>query len=165
MSERLEKYIDSLSRMINIPTVSDAAFPNEEEFAKFRVLLRELFPNMFASFIYEEFGGAILLSHIVDGDDEPVLFMSHHDVVSENGKWAHEPFNAVVEDEKLYGRGTLDTKGNLWAILTAAEELLISLNLSDYTYVRYIKDTWIYHLLTFIFTCAILILGLAVGYN
>ncbi len=43
--------------------------------------------------------------------------------------------------------------------------LLISLNLSDYTYVRYIKDTWIYHLLTFILTCAILIFGLAVGYN
>ena len=43
--------------------------------------------------------------------------------------------------------------------------LLISLNLSDYTYLRYIKDTWIYHLLTFIFTCAILVFGLAVGYN
>lgn len=42
--------------------------------------------------------------------------------------------------------------------------LLISLNLSDYTYVKYIKDTWIYHLLTFLCTCGILILGLAVGY-
>ncbi|MCQ2429743.1 MAG: hypothetical protein MJ192_05390 [Clostridia bacterium] len=43
--------------------------------------------------------------------------------------------------------------------------LLISLNLSDYTYVKYIKDTWIYHLLTFLCTCGILILGLAVGYR
>ncbi|MBQ0101570.1 MAG: AbgT family transporter [Firmicutes bacterium] len=43
--------------------------------------------------------------------------------------------------------------------------LLISLNLSDYTYVRYIKDTWIYHLLTFAVTCGILLLGLAVGYR
>lgn len=43
--------------------------------------------------------------------------------------------------------------------------LLISLNLSDYTYIRYIKDTWIYHLLTFLLTCGILLLGLAVGYH
>lgn len=43
--------------------------------------------------------------------------------------------------------------------------LLISLNLSDYTYVRYIKDTWIYHLISFVITCGILLLGLAVGYH
>lgn len=43
--------------------------------------------------------------------------------------------------------------------------LLISLNLSDYTYVRYIKDTWIYHLLTFLLTCGVLLFGLAVGYR
>ena len=43
--------------------------------------------------------------------------------------------------------------------------LLISLNLSDYTYVKYIKDTWIYHLLTFLCTCGILVFGLAVGYR
>ncbi len=123
MSERLDKYIRSLSQMINIPTVSDAADPNEEAFSNFRKLLRESFPNVFGTFVYEEIGGAILLSHIVEGT-EPVLFMSHHDVVSENGKWLHEPFDAAVDDGKLYGRGTLDTKGNLWAILTAAEELI-----------------------------------------
>lgn len=43
--------------------------------------------------------------------------------------------------------------------------LLISLNLSDYTYVRYMKDTWVYHLLTFLLTGGILLLGLAVGYR
>ena len=43
--------------------------------------------------------------------------------------------------------------------------LIISLNLSDYTYVRYMKDTWLYHLLTFALTCGILLLGLVVGYG
>ena len=43
--------------------------------------------------------------------------------------------------------------------------LLISLNLSDYTYIKYIKDTWFYHLLTFIITCGILLFGLAIGYR
>lgn len=43
--------------------------------------------------------------------------------------------------------------------------LLISLNLSDYTYVRYMKNTWIYHVLTFIITAAILLLGVAINYH
>ena len=43
--------------------------------------------------------------------------------------------------------------------------LLIALNLSDYTYLRYMKDTWVYHLLTFLITCGILLFGLAIGYH
>ncbi|MCQ2429744.1 MAG: M20/M25/M40 family metallo-hydrolase [Clostridia bacterium] len=124
MDERLEKYIADLSRLIDVPTISDAAAPDEEAFAQFRALLPELFPHVFAAFRYEEFHGSILLSRIADGDAEPVLFMSHHDVVSENGRWEKQPFRASVEDGKLYGRGTLDTKGNLWAILESVEELL-----------------------------------------
>lgn len=124
MNERLEKYVNDLSLLINIPTVSDAPVPDKEAFAAFRRQLRELFPNVFRALTYEEFNGAILLSLDKEGGADPVLFMSHHDVVSENGTWTHEPFRATVEDGKLYGRGTLDTKGNLWAILTAIEELL-----------------------------------------
>lgn len=129
MDERLENYIRALSEMVNVPTVSDAAAPNgappsDEAFARFRALLGELFPRVFAAFRCEVFHGALLLSREAEGGADPVLFMSHHDVVSENGPWTHEPFRATVEDGKLYGRGTLDTKGNLWAILTALEELL-----------------------------------------
>lgn len=124
MDERLEKYLHDLSLLIDVPTVSDVAVPNEEAFAAFRRLLKELFPRVFEAFTYEEFNGSVLLSHVVESGAEPVLFMSHHDVVSENGTWVHEPFRAAVEDGKLYGRGTLDTKGNLWAILNSIEELL-----------------------------------------
>lgn len=126
MDERLEKYVDSLSLLINIPTVSDVASPSSEAFEDFRRQLQESFPSLFGAFRYEIIGGAILLSYTpVDGSGaDPVLFMSHHDVVSENGVWKHDPFHAVVDDGKLFGRGTLDTKGNLWAILTAIEELL-----------------------------------------
>ena len=122
--ERLIKYIDGLSRMINVPTISDTAAPNGEAFAEFHRLIREMFPRVFDTFEYEEFHGSILLSHIVKCDADPVLFMSHHDVVPENGDWTHKPFCATVDGGKLYGRGTLDTKGDLWAILTSLEELL-----------------------------------------
>lgn len=124
MDERLEKYVADLSRLIDVPTVSDAAVRDEGAFARFRALLPEIFPRVFASFRCELFHGSILLSHIVEGGAEPVLFMSHHDVVPENGQWDKQAFCASVEDGRIYGRGTLDTKGNLWAILEAVEELL-----------------------------------------
>ena len=50
--------------------------------------------------------------------------MSHHDVVEAPGEWKYPPFSGEIADGKIWGRGTLDTKGNLWAILQAAEELL-----------------------------------------
>ena len=124
MDHRLEKYITDLSRLIDVPTISDTAAPDGEAFARFRALLPEIFPRVFSSFRCELFHGSILLSHIAEGGAEPVLFMSHHDVVPENGQWETKPFRASVADGKLYGRGTLDTKGNLWAILEAVEELL-----------------------------------------
>ena len=43
--------------------------------------------------------------------------------------------------------------------------LLISLKLSNYTYTNYIKRTWVYHLITIAITAAILMLGLAIGYE
>lgn len=124
MEKRLENYIESLSKMINIPTVSEKGSFNKPVFDEFHNLLKKLFPNVFKNFKYEEFDGSFLLSYLVKNDLEPILLMSHHDVVSPNREWEHEPFNATIDNEKLYGRGTLDTKGNLWAILTSIEELL-----------------------------------------
>ena len=124
MEKRLENYIESLSKLINIPTLSNGSNYDKEVFDKFHQELKNIFPNLFKTFKYEEFDGSILLSYVTESDKEPVLLMSHHDVVSSNGEWEHEAFNAVVDNEKLYGRGTLDTKGNLWAILTSIEELL-----------------------------------------
>lgn len=43
--------------------------------------------------------------------------------------------------------------------------LLISLKLSNYNYPKYIKDTWVYHLLCLVITSAILLFGLAIQYN
>ena len=124
MNTKTKAYVESLSRMINIPTVSNGKDYDKKAFEEFHSLLKELFPNIFKQFKYEEFDGSILLSYIVNNELEPILLMSHHDVVSCEDNWEHEPFNATVDNGKLYGRGTLDTKGNLWAILTSIEELL-----------------------------------------
>ena len=45
--------------------------------------------------------------------------MSHHDVVAATGEWSHAKFGEI-EDGKLWGRGTVDTKTPLFAEMTAA---------------------------------------------
>ena len=52
------------------------------------------------------------------------MLMNHHDVVEAPGNWTYPPFSGTISDGKLWGRGTLDTKCGLWAMLQAAEELV-----------------------------------------
>lgn len=60
---------------------------------------------------------------------KPILLLAHKDVVSvdpeQKSKWKHPPFGGVIEKDTLYGRGSLDDKFSLFAILEAAELLLM----------------------------------------
>ncbi|WP_375458621.1 succinyl-diaminopimelate desuccinylase [uncultured Enterovirga sp.] len=57
------------------------------------------------------------------GSGSPCLvFAGHTDVVppGDAAAWRHDPFGAVVEDGWLYGRGAVDMKGGVAAMLAAA---------------------------------------------
>ncbi|HEX6291640.1 MAG TPA: M20/M25/M40 family metallo-hydrolase [Herpetosiphonaceae bacterium] len=46
-----------------------------------------------------------------DGSEQPLLLMSHTDVVAvEPDKWTHDPFAADIDDGFIYARGALDMK-------------------------------------------------------
>jgi succinyl-diaminopimelate desuccinylase len=55
-----------------------------------------------------------------------VHFNSHIDVVEPGHGWTVPPFDAVVKDGKVYGRGTCDMKGGLAASIIAVEALIDS---------------------------------------
>lgn len=123
--KRTEKYVSILSEMIKCETISDYEHIDEAKFQKFHELLKDLFPELFAVCEVENFGGSLLIKWTGKCSDKmPVLFMNHHDVVEANGDWKHEPFGAEISDGKLWGRGTLDTKGGLFGMLQAANELI-----------------------------------------
>ncbi len=53
-----------------------------------------------------------------NGTKRPVMLMAHMDVVGvERDKWSCDPFEGVVRDGYLYGRGAIDDKGMLAANL------------------------------------------------
>ena len=51
--------------------------------------------------------------------------MAHYDVVpADEEKWEVPPFAGVIQDGRLWGRGTLDTKATVNGILSAANYLI-----------------------------------------
>lgn len=125
-TQRTREYAEALQRMIRIETVSDPDNGSpQENFEAFRGLLRELFPHAYSACAVREFDGSLLLKWPGrDREALPVLFMNHQDVVPAGADgWQHAPFSGEVADGMLWGRGTLDDKGGLWAMLQAADEL------------------------------------------
>lgn len=65
---------------------------------------------------------ASLVARLRGRDERPGLILSGHlDVVPEGGRaWTHPPFAAVHESGFLYGRGAVDMKGPIAAVVEAA---------------------------------------------
>ena len=55
-----------------------------------------------------------------------VHFNGHIDVVAPGEGWTRPPFEARIEDGRVYGRGSCDMKGGLAAAIVAAEALIDS---------------------------------------
>ncbi|PPF42340.1 hypothetical protein C5B85_16355 [Pseudoclavibacter sp. AY1F1] len=128
---------ERLSRMVRVTTVSaDFDVSGPAPFQEFLALIDELYPLVQERLEREsvtEFGvlyrwpGAPR-PHSPNSDEAagPVVLMAHFDVVPafEGEGWTHPPFDGVIADGSVWGRGTLDDKGALCVILEAAESLL-----------------------------------------
>jgi acetylornithine deacetylase/succinyl-diaminopimelate desuccinylase-like protein len=58
------------------------------------------------------------------GKGKPVLYLCHLDVVAANPEdWTRDPFHLTEDDGWLYGRGTIDMKGQDAAVLAALLDL------------------------------------------
>ena len=112
--------------LIRCETVSSPDSAGEEKFHSFRLMLPALFPALFGSGEYREFSNGFTLRWPGRNPEaKPVLFLNHHDVVEAAGEWRHPPFSGEIAEGSLWGRGTLDDKGGLWAMLQAADELAV----------------------------------------
>lgn len=125
MDSRTLKYAQTLAELIRMDTTSYEIQPDKTVFYQFQKLLKEKFPHIFAVVEQEDFEGSFLLKWKGKGNGEkaPILLMNHQDVVMATGDWRFPPFSAEIAEEKLWGRGTLDDKGGVWAMLQAADEL------------------------------------------
>ena len=123
-----EKIVSDMVDMIRCKTISDRDEEkvDREEFAKFEKLLKERFPNIHQSCTFEKIGKTGLLYQLKGkASDKPSVCMAHYDVVPvEEEGWDKPAFEGVIEENCIWGRGTLDTKGTLCGVVEALEMLL-----------------------------------------
>ena len=123
-----EKAVNSLKELVKCKTISyfDSSLEDDAEFKKLIEKLPVLYPNVFKNAGFTQFDDRGILFHIKGKNNaSPSVFMSHYDVVPvlEDG-WKKPPFEGIIEDGVLWGRGTLDTKVTMNAALFAADHLL-----------------------------------------
>ena len=125
---------DDLSQLVRIATVTPPAGPLDEAtaaiFDQFRTALEDLYPSVFAVADVDVVGRAGLLLRLSGANVErPVVLMAHQDVVPAPDDWRaegweHPPFDGVIADGRVHGRGTLDDKGAMVVMFQALEDLV-----------------------------------------
>ncbi len=120
-----------LAEAIRFRTISNFAEPEQDAAALegLRAHIEVSFPAFHAAATREIVGGHSLL-YAWQGTDptiQPIALLAHQDVVpvapNTEQDWQQPPFDGVIADGFIWGRGSWDDKGNLYAILEAAEQM------------------------------------------
>ncbi len=122
-----DEVLELTSALVAIPTVNTGAMPTGNETAACEFIADWLANIGIPSETLESAPGrGNLLARLNGTSGEPgLMFMSHTDVVpvEEESKWTSPPFEPVVRNGRLYGRGTADMKGQLACQLVALRVL------------------------------------------
>ena len=104
-----EHAVDNLARLVRCKTISriDHVGEDDEEFDKLVNMLPELYPAVYEKCTLTRFPDrALLYKWEGKKHDSPSVFMAHYDVVPVNEEgWKKPPFDGILEDGVLWGRG------------------------------------------------------------
>jgi len=128
-------YAERPSETVRFKTVSSLVTTDNSQFEAFNKFLFSSYPKaMSVPKLVHQSEHSLLLS--MEGKDSslaPVLMISHSDVVPaqvksfsplpnfSNEQWKHPPFSGEVDESFIWGRGTLDNKSAILAIMEAIE--------------------------------------------
>ena len=120
--------VQALAELVKCRTVSynDHSLEDDAEFDKLISLLPGLYPRVFdVCSVTQLPDRALLLRWPGKKDGDPAVLMAHYDVVPVNEEnWEKPPFEAILENGILWGRGTLDTKVTFNGIFSGANHLI-----------------------------------------
>lgn len=126
INEMKTAIIESISNLVSFPSISVETNDEKMPFGKacndaliyFLDLANKLgfkTKNVDGYCGYAEFGT----------DSEMIGIVGHLDVVPANADdWSHSPFSATIENNRIYGRGTIDDKGPVIASLYAMKSVM-----------------------------------------
>lgn len=120
-----------LSEAIRIRTISydDNNLIDYTQFDSLYSFLEKTYPLTFQKLSHQRINDYSLLFHWKSSSDKlPIILYAHLDVVPVDSTtlaiWKYEPFAGATDKLFIYGRGTIDDKGSVIAILESIENLL-----------------------------------------
>ena len=120
--------IKALQELIKCKTISyyDKNLEDNSEFEKLISILPNLYPEVFKTCEFKQLPDrALLFKWAGQESGDPTVLMAHYDVVPvDEAAWQKPPFDAVIEDGVLWGRGSLDTKVTFNGVLYSANTLI-----------------------------------------
>ncbi|WP_017378551.1 M20 family metallopeptidase [Paenisporosarcina sp. TG-14] len=123
-----EAVINLTRELVQIPSVYREDDPNGNETKVALFVAQYLRDIGIDTYVEEVVPGRPNVIGVIDSKKpgKTLLFEGHTDVVTEGDSyaWKFDPFSAHIEDGRMYGRGTNDTKGNLACMITAVHSLL-----------------------------------------
>lgn len=128
----LQRAVQNLSRAISYKTVTNSDFDriDRKSFEDFLAFIRNAYPlvheklelkmiNTFAPVFHWK------SSHESAVSKKPVLLTAHYDVVPAiPADWSHDPFSGYICEENITGRGAIDDKNTLIALMETVETML-----------------------------------------
>ena len=118
------KLAEKLSAMVRCETESHTGQQEPDKFRAFHRVLEAQFPLVHQHLEKTDIDGNLLFYWKGKSQKDPILLMSHQDVVPAEGTWRHEPYSGDIAEGKVWGRGAADTKASLMAFFEAVETLL-----------------------------------------
>ena len=127
-----DEVFQNLSKAIQYPTISfgEEVPVDSITFIGFHKFLEATFPLTHATLSLEKINTYSLL-YTWEGSEaskKPIIFMSHQDVVPVDEPtlkdWEADPFEGKISKTDIIGRGSMDDKASLIALLEAVELLL-----------------------------------------
>ena len=122
--------VRNLAELVKCKTISysDSSLEDDAEFEKLIAKLPGLYPNVFKTCEFSQFPDrALLFRWPGKCAGDAAVMMAHYDVVPVNEEnWEKPPFDAIIENGVMWGRGTLDTKATFNGVLFAADHLIAS---------------------------------------
>jgi carboxypeptidase PM20D1 len=124
--------IDRFSQALQIPTISydDSSKLDHAAFQAFHQHLAQYFPLTHAKTQLTKFNNYSLVYHLKGQNPQlkPALFMGHMDVVpvdeQTKDQWLQPPFSGKVVDGVVWGRGAIDDKVSVLALMESLEWFL-----------------------------------------
>lgn len=124
INEVLKEFISLLNGLVSFKSISI----NKEECEKTAEYIREVLKEtgFSVNILRSREGNPVVLASLDGKEKNSILFYNHYDVqpVEPLDEWFYDPFQVKVVEDRIYGRGVGDNKGNIVSRILAVKRIL-----------------------------------------